>query len=289
MPPLIAGALTALFFATATLASARASRRSSAAPAVALVMAIGAALLTPVALIASPLGAAIVPTHSILWAVLAGVGTVSGLVVIYGALRIGAVGVVSTIVSTEGAIAAVVSVIAGQTLVPGTGPTLALIVVGVVLAATGGGREVEEGVAIGRSRSLRAAAIAAVAACLFGFALFAIGRAGDELPAIWIVLIGRVVGVAFVGLPLVLMGRMHVPRAALPYLFIVAVAEVGGYTAYAIGAGADIALTAVLGSMFAPTAAVAAFVLFRERLAPRQVGGIVIVAVGIVILAVITA
>ena len=36
--------------------------------------------------------------------------------------------------------------------------------------------------------------------------------------------------------------------------------------------------------MFAPLAAIAAFVLFRERLAPRQVVGIVLVVVGIALL-----
>jgi multidrug transporter EmrE-like cation transporter len=41
--------------------------------------------------------------------------------------------------------------------------------------------------------------------------------------------------------------------------------------------------------MLAPTAAVAAFILFRERLAPRQIAGIVLVVVGIAVLAFLTA
>ena len=59
-------------------------------------------------------------------------------------------------------------------------------------------------------------------------------------------------------------------------------------TMFTIGARDDIAITAVLASMFAPIAAVAAFVLFRERLAPRQVLGVVLVVVGIAILGVLT-
>jgi len=46
-------------------------------------------------------------------------------------------------------------------------------------------------------------------------------------------------------------------------------------------------LTAVLASMFAPIAAVAAFALFRERLAPRQILGIALVVVGIAVLGVL--
>ena len=34
--------------------------------------------------------------------------------------------------------------------------------------------------------------------------------------------------------------------------------------------------------MFAPVSAVAAFVVFRERLAPRQIAGIVVIVAGVV-------
>jgi len=54
-----------------------------------------------------------------------------------------------------------------------------------------------------------------------------------------------------------------------------------GFSTYSVGARADIAMTSVLASMFAPIAAIAAFVLFRERLAPRQALGIALVVIGI--------
>lgn len=101
--------------------------------------------------------------------------------------------------------------------------------------------------------------------------------------------IGRLIGVVFVALPLFLTGRLHIPRAALPYVILTGFTETAGYCLYALGASHDIALTAVLASMFAPTAAVAAFILFRERLARRQMTGIVVVVVGIAVLAILTA
>lgn len=290
MIPIVAGILTALCFATSALSSARASRRSATAPAVAGLMIVGAVLLAPIALFVTPLpDVPPVKPESFLFAATAGASTLCGLMLIYGALRIGAVGVVSTIASTEGAIAAVMSVIAGQTLAPGSGPALAVIATGVVLAAAGGGQEVEEGVPVGPARSVRAASLAAVAAVLFGLGLFTIGNASATLPATWIIWVGRLIGVAFVALPLLLTGRLRIPRAALPYVILTGVSETAGYSLYAIGASHDIALTAVLGSMFAPTAAVAAFVLFRERLARRQVAGIVLVVIGIAVLAILTA
>ena len=290
MPPLVAGILTALFFAISTLAATRASRLSPAAPAVAGVMLVGALLLLPIALVLTPLPVdPPVKPESFGWAALAGGTTVAGLLLVYRALRIGAVGIVSTIASTEGAIAAVISVIAGQALAPGSGPVLAVIAIGVMLAATSGGQELEEGVPIGRSRSIRAASLAAVAACLFGAALFAIGQSSAAIPAAWVILAGRLVGVVLVALPLIVSGRLRVPAAARPFVVLTGLTEVLGYSAYAVGASQDIALTAVLASMFAPTAAVAAFILFRERLAPRQIAGIVLVVVGIAVLAFLTA
>ena len=289
MLPIVAGILTALAFTISTLASARASRIAGAAPTVAGVMLVGAALVLPFALTVSPLPSGPGVTESVILAALAGAANVGGLLFAYSAFRIGAVGIISTIDSTEGAIAAVLSVLAGQTLAPGSGPALAVIALGVVLAATGGGHELEEGIAISRAQSLRAAGLAACAASLFGLGLFVTGHVSSTLPALWIILPGRIVGIAIVALPLFLTGRLRIPRAALPFIVLIGLVEVLGFVAFAAGAREDIAITSVLASMFAPLAAVAAFVLFKERLAPRQIAGIALVVVGIAILGVLAA
>jgi drug/metabolite transporter (DMT)-like permease len=283
--PILAGSVTAVAYAVSTLGSARSSRLAGAVPAVAGVMLVGTILLLPIALFITPIPTTpAVPASSLIWAIIAGVANVGGLLLAYAAYRIGAVGIVSTIGSTEGAIAAVVSVAAGQALAPGSGPALALVVLGVVLAATSGGHELEEGVAISRAQSLRAAGLSACAAVLLGIGLFIAGQVSTSLPPAWVVLPGRMVGVVLVGIPLLLMGRARVPRAALPFILLTGLAEITGLTSFSVGARQDIAVTSVLGSMFAPMAAIAAFVLFRERLAPRQVAGIGLVVVGIALL-----
>jgi drug/metabolite transporter (DMT)-like permease len=288
MLPILAGALTALAFATATLASARASRLTGAVPTVAGVMIVGAVLVLPIALLVSPLPVdPPIPAQTLVLATLAGAANVGGLLLVYAAYRIGAVGIVATIGSTEGAIAAVISVLAGQTLAPGSAPALVVVALGVMLAASGGGHELEEGVPIARAQSLRSAGLATAAACLFGLGLFTTGHVSATLPAAWVILPGRLVGVGAIALPLLLLGRLRIPRAAVPYIILTGIVEVAGFASFTFGAREDLALTAVLASMFAPIAAVAAFVLFRERLAPRQVVGIVLVVVGIAILGVL--
>lgn len=282
MLPIVAGVLTSIAFASSVLTSTRASRIAGPVPSVAGVMVVGLAILLPVALITTPLPAdrAITPTTFVL-ATLAGAANIGGLLLIYAGLRIGAVAIVSTIASTEGAIAAVISVVAGQSLAAGSGLALALIAFGVALAAGGRGEAVEGGVPIRRGAALRSAALAGLAAAVFGLGLFLTGQVSGLLPAPWVLLPGRIVGVLAVAIPLALTGRVRIPAAGLPFVLATGVTEVAGFWLYTIGAQLDIALTAVLSSMFAPVAAVLAFVLFRERLARVQVLGIALVVIGV--------
>ena len=58
-----------------------------------------------------------------------------------------------------------------------------------------------------------------------------------------------------------------------------------GYAFFATGAHVAIAVTAVLATLFAPLSSIAAFILFRERIARRQVAGIGLVVLGVALLA----
>jgi drug/metabolite transporter (DMT)-like permease len=282
---IVGGLATAMFWAVSVLVSARASRLIGASSTVAGAMAIGLAIGLPIALALAPrpdFGG-----DALLWMALSGFGNVLGLLLTYAAYRIGAVGIVSTIDSTEGAVAAVISVLAGEVLVPGSGGVLAVIAVGVVLAASAGGSE--EGVPISRDRATRAAALAVVSAVFFAIGLYGSARAAVVLPVAWAILPPRVVGVLFVAVPLVVLRRFRMSRAALPFVAATGVAEVIGYWCFAFAARESIALASVLSSMFAPIAAVAAYVVFRERLSRRQVIGIALVVCGVAALGLLQA
>jgi len=62
------------------------------------------------------------------------------------------------------------------------------------------------------------------------------------------------------------------------------IAEVVGFASFAVGARDGLAVTAVLASQFAAIAAVAAFVLFQERLGRMQLVGVTTIVVGVAIL-----
>jgi drug/metabolite transporter (DMT)-like permease len=273
MQAIVGGLGAALVFATVTLCNSRSSRMIGAGPLLAWVMLIGLAITGPAVLLEGvPDG---LDGEATTWLAVAGVGNVVGLLLAYAALRSGKVGVVAPLVSTQGAIAAVIAVIAGESISPGAGIALGAIACGVFLAGVGPAGE------SGERHEARATLYALGAAVAIGWSLYATARASIELPVVWALLPSRVIGVAAVTVPLALRSGMRMTRKALPLVLVAGVCEVLGFALFAWGARDGIAVSAVLASQFAAVAAVAAYVLFRERLAPAQIAGVAIVVVGV--------
>jgi len=217
------------------------------------------------------------------WLVLSGLCNVGGLLIIYLALQVEKVGIVAPISSTEGAIAALIAVAAGESIARLTGLALAVIVVGVVLSGIVRSEQVEY--AHGR----RGALLALLAAASFGLGLYATGRVGTDLPLVWAVLPARLIGVVFVTVPLAVTSRLKLTRRALPLVLASGLAEVIGFTSFALGARHGIAVTAVLASQFAAVAAVGGYLLFDERLTRVQLIGVALILGGVVMLTALTA
>jgi uncharacterized membrane protein len=279
----LGGLGAALAFATTTLCYARSSRLLGTYSVLSWVMLVGLVIVVPL------VGAAGVPdaldAGSIGWLVLAGTGNVGGLLLTYRALRAGKVSIVAPITSTEGAIAAVISIASGEHLAAASGVMLGVIAAGILLASLGPATEAETG----RRATLVTVLLATGAACTFGASLYAIGRAGRELPVAWALLPARVVGVAFVAVPLLLAGRLRLTRSATPFLVAGGVCEVLGLASFTVGARHGLAVSAVLASQFGAIAAVAGFVSFRERLSQPQIAGVCAIAIGVAVLSALQA
>ena len=95
------------------------------------------------------------------WLALAGAGNVAGLMFNYRALRVGMVSIVGPISSTEGAIAALIAIAAGETIGAGVGLMLLAIAGGVILAAHRARRERGRPAAHGAARGHRRACASA--------------------------------------------------------------------------------------------------------------------------------
>ena len=290
MIAIIGGLATAVLWATTLLGSARASRLIGPWSTLAWVMFIGLAVTVPLVLLT---GSSVSLTdRDLLTLAIAGVANSGGLLLGYAALRRGKVAVVGPVISTEGAIGAVLAIIAGDPLTAGAAALLAIIALGVVLASVekSGDRVVAEGDTrprpdeSGRSAAITAG-IALGAALLFGINLFVTSRIANALPLAWSILPARVAGAALVGLPLLLSGRLRFTREAAPFLVLVGLAEVVGVATFALGARDSAPIASVIASQFAGIAAIVAFVLYRERLSRVQVAGVAVIAVGVALLA----
>ena len=208
------------------------------------------------------------------WLLVSGVGNALGLLLAYQGLRVGKVGVVGPILSTEGAVAALLAVAAGQQL--GVPRIAALSVIAVGIALAGIARSSTD-----TSKLAAGAAWAAGAAVAFGVSLYATGRAGAVLPLAWALFPPRIVGTAALALPLLAAGRLRLTRRVAPLVLTAAGCEVAGFALYTLGARHDIAVTAVLVSLFGAVAAVLARLVFEERLARVQTAGIATIVAGI--------
>jgi uncharacterized membrane protein len=240
---------------------------------------VGLAIVGPFVLVGGrPAG---LDANAVGWLAVSGLGNAAGLLFAYTGLRSGKVGIVAPIVSTEGAVAAVIALAAGERITLPVVVSLVLIVASVLLAAL----TAPEAITSGETR--RPAAFAAGAAIAFGVSLYATARVGRELPIAWAVLPGRLVGVALVALPLAVTSRLRISRGAAPLVLLGGACEVGGFASFTLGARDAIAVSAVLASLFAALATIAAYFLFRERLARDQRIGVAGIVLGVALLSVL--
>jgi drug/metabolite transporter (DMT)-like permease len=211
------------------------------------------------------------------WLLVAGGANLVGLLLNYSALTRGNVSIVAPIAATEGAIAATISILAGEPVTAVLALALSVVVVGVVLTAWGP----EGDAGAGRPGGPLFLAMAVASAHLFGTSLYAVGHASQSVPGAWIVVAGRILGTLFVALPLLLTGRLRLPREVLPLVLLCGLAEVAGFLTITWGSQESIAVTAVLSSQFAVLVPLLSMTVFKERLLRHQLLGAVLTGVGV--------
>jgi len=275
---IVFGLLTACFFASSGLLSSRAVKIIGSASSVAWVMLLGLFITTPF-VVAAGVPANIGP--SIPWMVVLGLGNVIGILVAGFALRVGKVGVVAPILATEGAIAAVIAALLGESIAPVVGFMLLVIVGGIVISAIAPDPD-----PLPKERPVYAVVLSTVAAACFGVSLFAAGNLSNDVPIPWVLLPARLTGVLVILIPLLVMRKLQITRSTVPLIVAMAFTEILGFVCFSIGAQYQVAITSVLSSQFAPIAAVAAYFLFKEKLGRLQIAGVVVLVVGVTALTV---
>jgi drug/metabolite transporter (DMT)-like permease len=276
----VGGLVAALCWGLATLSSSRSSPVIGGMSTLAWVAVLGLAASVPALVIDRPSGP--VPVEALGWLAMAGLGYVLGLLLLYVAMARGPVGIAAPVASTEGAVAAVIAVWAGEEASPALLVALAVVVGGLLLTT------------VSREPSARGAvapdfvALSAGAALLLGVGLYAAAQVGDAAPISWLMAAGRVVGVVLIAVPLAVLRRLRFDRGVLGWLVAAGVLEVVGFIGFGIGAPAGVAITAVLASQLGVVATVGA-ALLGERLERRRWVGVGVVAFGVASVAVLQA
>jgi drug/metabolite transporter (DMT)-like permease len=275
------GLLAALLWGISTLVGTRLVRAVGTWSSVVAAMLIGLAIVVPAALVVD---APSTRAGEWLWGVASGVGYVTASICWLLATRTGKVSVVTPIVSTDGAMAAIIVVAAfDETLKPGVGAALGLIAAGIV--AAGIRRDVtEHGHVTGRELGF-----ALAAAVTFGFSFVSSAQAEESLGVVWTLVVTRLTAATLLAPAALREGRVRVPARMLPYAFGLAALDIGGYAAFLTGVPGSVAITSVLASQYAMVAVLGGFLLFGERLTRLQASGVAVTLAGVGALAVLRA
>jgi len=283
MVAILGGLGAALSWAIATLASSRSSRMIGPMSVLGWVMAVGWLAAIGPALLSRPVP---LDLPKVAGLVATGLSHNIGLLLAYRALSIGRVSIVAPITSTEGGGAALLAVALGESLAGTTAVVLAIIALGVVLAAAERSADPASGPRLDPGRNRQAALYALAAAATFSIGLVLAGRLGaGGMPPAWVMIASRTVGLTVIVLPLVVTRRFRLTRRALPLVVVAGLLEVFGGGVYVVAASENIAIAAVVSSQFAAIAAIGGFFLFGERLQRLQLVGVVVIVLGVTVLA----
>lgn len=280
MIAIVGGLGAAVGWASATLLAARSSRAIGTIATLTWVMIAGMAIAAPLAAMARPPE---ITRSALIWLAVAGTANLAGLGFTYAALARGRVGLVSSITSTEGALAALAAIVLGERPGPITLLGMGVVVLGVVIVASAA--PANDGAAAARAPLGPTLMLAAAGAVAFGINMLASGEVSNQVPLAWVTVPARLLGVVIILAAIVGGQRVHPPGRPVLWAAAAGVAEVAGLVAFAVGARDSVAITAVMASQFAVLAAIGGRIFFHERLTRRQVMAIAITAVGVAIVA----
>jgi drug/metabolite transporter (DMT)-like permease len=209
------------------------------------------------------------------WGIVAGVAGSLGICALYQGLATGVMGVVAPIASTSVVIPVIVGIAAGESIGPVRGVGIAVAIGGIILA---GGPSVRDF----RTGGHRPLLFAGAAAVLIGIFLVAVAN-GSQESALSTLVVMRISDVGLL-LPMVLlMGLKRVPeKSALPSIAFIGAADLSANALYGFAVhGSQMAITAVLVSLYPVVTLFMARQINHERLNREQMIGVTLAMAGV--------
>jgi drug/metabolite transporter (DMT)-like permease len=217
------------------------------------------------------------------WSIAAGLAGVLGISALYRGLAVGRMGVVAP---TTGVLAAVIPVVVGFAT---EGVPDMLVVVGIVTALVAVVLVTRAPTHIDDDRP-SGVAWALLSGVMIGLFNVCIGQLSGEGALLPLVVVRLVQSVALVGAILVLRQPWRMGRDLLPKLVTVGVLDMTGNAAFILAAQTgQLAIAAVLSSLYPVTTVILAIAILRERVTGSHLVGIGLTAVAIVLIGLGTA
>jgi drug/metabolite transporter (DMT)-like permease len=211
-------------------------------------------------------------------ALAAGIGllNVCGALLLYRALEIGTVSLVSPISSTFAAVAAGLALLSGERPTP-------LVSCGLVVTALGVLGTSASPLPAGKSFSKRGIGLAAAAAVLWGTSFFSLRYVVRDLGSFFPVWLSRTVAVFALGSVAVVTRKpLELPRGAWRWVVGVAVFDSAAFVAYNLGVATQLtAVVTVVSSLFSAVTVFLAMWFLRERLSASQWASVVVTLIGV--------
>lgn len=223
------------------------------------------------------------PTDGRLWllAVVVNIFNVAGTVLLYRALTIGTLAIVSPIAASFAVVTAGLAVAGGERPEPLAFGGALLVVAGVIVVSRAG--------AEGRTASLKGIGAAMGAALCYGIFFWMLAPVSAGMGIAWPVLVGRLLAVltALVMLGLARERPCLPPRSTWGALTTAVIFDTGAFLSYNLGiATAYVSVVAALASIFSAVTVILAWLILRERLASLQWAGVAAVIVGVLLVSV---
>jgi len=284
---IVLGLLSGLLWGVPDVPLAVAVRRVGELPVLVWSLLIGTLAATPFVLAT---GAPHATTRGLWLAALAGAITVVAYLTIFKGLQTCPVSIAAPVLSCEGAVAAVITVVAGERISLTLGLLLAAAVAGVVVVAAGGGAGA--GGEAARAQ-LRGVAWVVVSSLVWGVVLAIGPPVFHELGTWWGFLLVRTFTLVFALAVALVAGRGRSLAPALriePWRIAMwGLCDAGAYLSYYLAADrGPISVASVLAAQFATFGAISGVVLLHERLHARQWFGVAVVVAAVAGISAIT-
>lgn len=235
------------------------------------------------------------------WIVLTGVISVFGALALYRSFEIGVLALVSPIAASYPALTVLLSIITGERLTPAHAAGVAIVILGVILAAlalpspnstpnsTSSGTATVD-LSDHRRHMLRGVPWALAAALAFGVNYWILGfrvmPVFGGLASVWVIRLVSFLVLALLARPL--QQSAAIPRGSTAWLiFFIGLADTAGFVANNLAfKQEEIAIATVLASLYGVVTLFFAAAFLHERLGRRQWAGVALIFVGVALVSI---